>query len=765
MRLFSQLVAAVCLTVAPCVHGQNMPRLGYVYPAGGRQGSSFQIVVGGQFLESVTNVSFSGAGIQARVVEFNKPMTQKEFTLLKDKLKELQDRKAAAVRNGRKRAGSAGTQTATNRWTEADERKIADLKTKLAKNPPNRQANPALAENVVLQVTMAPNTEPGIRELRLATPVGLSNPLVFCVGQLPEFSERAAHFSPPRAPGREPPRSPASTELAITLPATVNGQIMPGGVAQYRFQARRGQKLVMAAAARELIPYLPDAVPGWFQAALSLSDAKGRELGFADHYLFHPDPVLLHEIPVDGEYVVTIRDCLYRGREDFVYRITLGELPFVTSIFPLGGPAGAQTTVELRGWNLPTARLIEDAKDKAPGVYPLSVRKDGRVSNPVPFAVDTLPEALEKEPNNELGSAQPVTLPVVVNGRIDRPGDWDLFRFEGQAGSEVVVEVEARRLNSPLDSVLKLTDGAGKQLAFNDDYEDKGSGLDTHHADSWLHALLPADGTYLLRLGDAQHQGGPEYGYRLRLSAPRPDFALRVVPSSINARPGASVPITVYALRKDGFTNEIVLGLKDAPRGFSLSGGRVPAHQDQVRLTLTVPTTPLPEPLDLSLEGRALIQGRETSRPAVPTDDMMQAFAYHHLVPAQHLKVAVLGRWMPRASAQLVGQNPVRIPAGGTALVGLKTLTRLFPKQVQWELNDPPEGISILDVSDGPEGADLVLHCDAAKSKPGSSGNLIVQVFADPSPAAPGKNKGPANRRRPPLSTLPAIPFEVVNDP
>ena len=94
--------------------------------------------------------------------------------------------------------------------------------------------------------------------------------------------------------------------------------------------------------ARDLIPYLPDAVPGWFQAALALYDAKGRELEHADHYLFHPDPVLHYEIPKDGEYVVEIRDSIYRGREDFVYRITLGELPYVTSIFPLGGPAGAQ---------------------------------------------------------------------------------------------------------------------------------------------------------------------------------------------------------------------------------------------------------------------------------------------------------------------------------------------------------------------------------------------------------------------------------------
>ncbi len=71
---------------------------------------------------------------------------------------------------------------------------------------------------------------------------------------------------------------------------------------------------------------------------------------------------------------------------------------------------------------------------------------------------------------------------------------------------------------------------------------------------------------------------------------------LRVVPSSINVRAGASVPITVYALRKDGFSGEIALALKDARQGIRLSGARVPANQDQVRLTLTAPQSPLDEP-------------------------------------------------------------------------------------------------------------------------------------------------------------------------
>jgi hypothetical protein len=85
------------------------------------------------------------------------------------------------------------------------------------------------------------------------------------------------------------------------------------------------------------LPYISDAVPGWFQATLALADSSGREVRYADHFLFHPDPVLYYEIPEDGAYVLEIHDSIYRGREDFVYRIEVGELPFVTGIFPLGG--------------------------------------------------------------------------------------------------------------------------------------------------------------------------------------------------------------------------------------------------------------------------------------------------------------------------------------------------------------------------------------------------------------------------------------------
>ena len=144
------------------------------------------------------------------------------------------------------------------------------------------------------------------------------------------------------------------------MPAVVNGQVLSGQIDRYRFAAKKGQNLVVVVGAQQLMPYIADAVPGWFQAVVTLRDERGDELAYADSFRFHPDPVLHYEVARDGNYIVEIRDSIFRGREDFVYRMAIGELPYATSIFPLGGKAGAVTRVEVQGWNLPFAVLSED---------------------------------------------------------------------------------------------------------------------------------------------------------------------------------------------------------------------------------------------------------------------------------------------------------------------------------------------------------------------------------------------------------------------
>jgi len=752
-RLRRLLVLVALLAPALTVRAQQSPHIGYVYPAGGRQGATFQVVVGGQFLVNATNAIISGDGIQAAFVELNRPMNQQEFNNLRDKWRELQERRRDHFQN----------KNSTNVWTTADEKTVAEIRAKMLKNPPNRQGTPAIAEVVTLKIAVATNAAPGAREIRLATPVSLSNPLKFCIGQLPEFSAAPAKAPNPdlerflRQLGQLAQTNSTRAVTRISLPAVVNGQITPGGVDRFRFTARKGQRIVAAVSARELIPYLADAVPGWFQAAVSVSDVKGHELASDDQFRSYPDPVLGCEIPRDGDYVLQIRDSIYRGREDFVYRISIGELPFVTGIFPLGGPVGASTTIALAGWNLSATNVTFDNSTRKPGICEIPVSADDKVLNPVSFALDSLPEIFDQEPNDQSTKAQRVTPSVIVNGRIEKSGDVDVFSFQGKAGDEIVAEVMARRLNSSLDSTLELTDADGGRIAFNDDFEDKGSGLETHHADSYLRVTLPASGVYLVQLADAQRQGGAEFGYRLRISAPQPDFALRVAPSSISVR-GGTAPVTAYVLRKDGFTNAISLQLNEAPRGCSLSGATIPANQDQVRFTLTVPTTRASGPFSLKLEGRAVIGGGELVHPAVPAEDMMQAFAYRHLVPAKELSLVAAGFGGQRGGIKISGATPVKIPMGGNARVRLTGVGQGFADRFKLELSEPPEGISLGKISTTPEGAEMEFVANA-KVKAGLAGNFIVNVIAErPRAAGPGG----ANARRAPVSVLPAIPFEIV---
>ncbi len=753
---------AVLLAPVPHARAQEAPHIGYVYPAGmsvgGLEPAPVEVVVGGQFLEGTRGAMISGTGIKARVIDYHKPMSAQDRAALRRRRLALQQRREAeqamqapkdplgrAIREAL-RGGPASTPF-DDLPEDDDGPTLAALAEARRVQRAKGQPNPQLAESVVLYVTASLGAEPGPRELRLVTATGVSNPLVFHVGEEEEYLEREPNDT---APDGGVPRR---------LPVVLNGQIMPGDVDRFRFRAAKGTHLVAAVSARSLIPYLADAVPGWFQATLTLFDANGERLVYSDDFRFDPDPVIHYEVPETGRYVLEIKDAIYRGREDFVYRITLGEVPFVTGVFPLGGRAGTRTAVGLTGWNLRSDELTVDAPDGRAGVLPISFCRGARLVSPVPFALDTLPESVENEPNDEPRRAQPVEVPTIVNGRIDRPGDWDLFRFTGRAGDEIVAEIQARRLGSPVDAVLALSDEAGAMLKANDDHEDPGAGLTTHHADSRLSAALPRDGTYLLRLGETQGKGGPAYAYRLRISRPRPDFELRVVPASLSASAGATVPITVYALRRDGFDGDIALSLKGRGRGFALSGGWIPSGQDSVRLTLTVPRVPPGGPVTLGLEGRAVVAGREVCRAAVPAEDMMQAFIYRHLVPSEAWTVSVVASRGDEPAWQVLADAPIKVPAGGTARVQVALPKASHLDEVQVALSQPPEGVAVKEVRPEGDRLAILLTAEAGKAEPGLKGNLIAEAYRETGGEG-GASAGSGQRTA--LGMLPAIPFEVV---
>ncbi|MCX6910891.1 MAG: PPC domain-containing protein, partial [Verrucomicrobia bacterium] len=588
VKWLAVLGMAGVVAMAPSAWAQR-PYVGFVYPAGGQQGTTFQLKLGGQGMGGVDGVVVSGSGVTAKVIEYQPSLGPIEISLLSEQLRDLRKAKtllASAVtmtNSGEPMMASGDAMMMSSQATasktppvansEATDKLIARLERRI-RDYCNTPASRSLSSILYVEVTISPDAAPGEREVRVTNlRGGTSNPLPFYVGQLPEYCRKPMKTADYQVLGKEylalRKRPDNEIEDCVATPCTVNGQIASGELNRYRFEAHKGQQLVITTLARQLIPYLADAVPGWFQPVLTLYDANGKELAYDDDYRFKPDPIIVYSIPQDGEYVLVIADAIYRGREDFVYRVTIGETPFITSIFPLGGRAGEQASVKMKGLHLGNAEPVLPAKDAEQGIHQVAANRVGLISNPVPFALDTLPEIFDKEPNNTSEHAQKVTLPVIVNGRIDKEDDWDVFQFTGNAGDSIVAEVHARRLDSPMDSVVKLTDAKGQLLAFSDDREDLGAGINTHHADSYFMTKLPADGTYYVHIGDTGRKGGEEYGYRLRISAPQPDFALRIMPSSISVRQKSSTAFTVFAVRKDGFDGPIKITLKDPPIGFT----------------------------------------------------------------------------------------------------------------------------------------------------------------------------------------------------
>ena len=784
--VLSIAILFVCSSYAQGATKEREPHIGYLYPAGGQQGCVFKVTVGGQFIKDANEVYVSGEGVHGSITRYVgriRPLNQDQRRKLRMQIN--------AVRQKRQNAGKKPASQDMNK--PVDTNKPADTNTPADVNEANKPpvtlpdhpllrnletlspkglqkveeiffgnkfpVSEQIAEMVIIEISIDPNAEPGDRELRLETRNGLTNPLCFQAGLLPETCE--AEFKDPGKPFTQ----------RVLLPVVLNGQILPGEADRFRFSAKEGQNLTIEVQARRLIPYLADAVPGWFQATLAIYDAGGKELAYTDNYRFNPDPVLFYKIPGDGDYELEIRDALYRGREDFVYRISLGELPFITQMFPLGGREGFVTAASVSGWNLDANEILLDTRPGAATIRQAQLRQNRYRSNRVPYAVDTLPECNEIEDNSDANNAQRIVPAKIINGRIGRPGDVDVFRFDANEGDEVVAEVSARRLNSPLDSVLWLTDDTGGVLQRNDDNTDKNVGLLTHNADSYLRLRLPKNGAYFVYLADSQNHGGQDYGYRLRIGPPQPDYVLLAAPSSINVFVGGTVPVSIEVLRKDGFNGEIEISLKGAPAGFRLNGARIPAGCDHLRFTLTSPQKPLEQPVNLQLEGRAKIAGETVIRQVIPAEDMMQAFIYRHMVPSQEFMVVTPGNKRRVPTFELAGDERVRVPAGGTAGVRVKIPKKAMLPGIQLELSEPPAGLTLEDVNVAIGEMTFSLKADANSTKVGLTDNLIVEVTTDP--ISPGStrfadtNNPPENQKKPQkqrvyLGVLPAIPFEIV---
>ena len=221
--------------MAPAAHAQKRPYIGYVYPAGGQQGTTFQVKLGGQDLDGVNAVLVTGPGVTARVVEYYRRLGNQEVQLLNEQLKELKHPPAAAPAMAAENPLAMAAMTAEPPPAAAGEDNPAQaLIAKIEQRTREAVQTPAcasIANLVVFEVTIAPDAPPGERELRLATPRGVSNPLLFHVGQVPEVSRKPMITATLQVLGKEAPRCasgrPRKSRCASPCPARSTARSLP----------------------------------------------------------------------------------------------------------------------------------------------------------------------------------------------------------------------------------------------------------------------------------------------------------------------------------------------------------------------------------------------------------------------------------------------------------------------------------------------------------------------------------------------------------
>jgi Planctomycete cytochrome C/WD domain, G-beta repeat len=519
------------------------------------------------------------------------------------------------------------------------------------------------AGSLVVDVTIPSAAAVGTYKFRAKNSAGTSAPVEFFVDRF-----HSVPYVEPASPGQTQP---------LTLPVTVTGRLGEAGVVN---------RHVFSLAPLQQVGVQFVATKAKIDAVLRLLDRQGRVVAEGrDGVLGFIAPESLSDQA--ATYVLEVHDREFRGNKDMSYRLSIGDIPVVTSVYPQGLQRGTEATFEVHGVHLGSRKSTYTVS------APAKPSMDGRVSlsfkGEHPLGMTSV--LTGDYPEVRAGGMSPVDVPVpgVANGIIDKPGATQTWRFKARKGQRLILEVNARRIGSPLDSYLEVLDLQGKQvpravlrsvgmtyLTFRDhDSEKEGIRLESWNnlgVDDYLlvgdelvriqalprgpdddcqfysvagkrlgfldttprfHSLgtpmyqvqihppgkvfppngfptvqldyrnddggpgygkdsrvvfdAPADGAYLVRIGDSSGMSSPTSAYRLTIRPAEPRFTVSFSPEKPDVSKGGGASINVTATRLDNYEGPIPVQFKDLPPGFHSPKTIISAGQISTALTLS----------------------------------------------------------------------------------------------------------------------------------------------------------------------------------
>ena len=832
------LILLAALLVPTFVFGQVTQKIGAVYPSGGQRGTTFRVMIFGRQVQAAQEVVFSGEGISAKIIRGYSTMVinnteartpaKRLYDEEYDRMLTPDDQKAAKEEELKqiralRLADRGKTDDEKAYWTDAqiveklpffdnlvEQRRPVDIQTIYYiyfGSRPDRQAKEALNQVLLIEVTIAPDALCGNRQLQLKFPAGLTSPATFQVGALPELCEIEPN-DVDKLPDRWDPVRKKMVPLATVqldpaqTPVVFNGQARAGDVDRFRFEAKKDQKLVLALYGRFLVPYMADAVPGWFQPVITVFDANNQQVAYSDSYKFDPDPVLFFDVPADGTYTVEVQDSLFRGREDFVYRLAVGELPWITSVYPPVGEIGKPYQGQVFGRNLKNCELkidnlqLDGLTDFSTDGFQMKTiaEWDGQpLFRPVRLALETQAvceadaAAYSAEGQTpETAAGQSIAIPITVYGKLEKSGQVARFLFEGKKDQSISINLAAQELDSTMDAVVELLGPDGKILARNDDRADSAGpnfGRQTHHSDPLLTQKLPADGRYTIQVSNLLFRNGAENLFALQITESQPNFLLYCKTSSVSFLTGTAL-IDVGIQRFGDFSEPVEIVPAEGQPGLTVDNGTLHPGQNSVLCTVSATKDFWPEaikpedgkgkpifpPKPLKLQGRVIIGDKTIVREILPVEDQEQAFIYHHLMPINQLIATFRGG--RQAAFDIVSETPVVFKANETTEVEwgvefpdwVKKKKRdewvrtNLPKNLDFKLSPLCPGLTV--ESQEFDGRVLKMRLKLTnKDQLPDRGNLLVEVRQAWQVGL--DSNGNPRKPTPPAGWLPATPYRV----
>lgn len=437
----------------------------------------------------------------------------------------------------------------------------------------------ATAQHAEFDIELPTDSPPGIYNLRVTTPNGISNSVLIGVDSLAQL--------------------PVSPQLS-TLPAAISGAIGGGQTVQTSFDLKKGQQIAVEVEARRL--------GGALDPEINLLDPRKLPVAWAEAMTaLGGDARLTYTAPADGQYTVQLHDSIYQAGSPGHFRLKIGDWHYADMAYPPAIRRGAKQQVQFAGTNLPADTKIEIAMPAEGADQPAPLPPEARFAGFRPHVIASNDEQVLKSPSAD-GSLQQVSAPVGINGRLDRPHSEDRYLVKVSPGMKLRIEVMASRIGSPLDGVLFVRDEKGKQLATSDDQADT--------VDPGLDFTVP-DGmsAIVLELKDVAGRGGADFVYHIGVSRrDRPDFSLSISEDR-HLIPAGGIGLLRVSVNRRGYDGPIKLAFNGLPTAIKPMADEIPAGRKLALIPLAARGS-APDAAVISITGRGKDGDREIVRAA-----------------------------------------------------------------------------------------------------------------------------------------------------